>query len=62
MYEDIITNQTSQLENDIHQIKEHLHLTRQRKEKISDVIQNMRTGLNEVSTNIFQELSFIDVL
>ncbi len=48
----MINSHTSNIESDIHQIKQFIQLTRERKEKIITTWKYMRTCLNEVSFSL----------
>ena len=48
-YDEVINNHTSQVQNDITQIKQTVQLTREHKEKMIATIKSMRTSLDKVS-------------
>jgi septal ring factor EnvC (AmiA/AmiB activator) len=53
----MISKNTSQIERDINQTKQSIRLTRERKEKVQNVIQSMRNRLIEVRDNRSIEIS-----
>jgi len=53
----MISKNTFQIERDINQIKQSIRLTRERKEKVQNVIQSMRNRLIEVRDNRSMEIS-----
>jgi hypothetical protein len=53
----MISKNTFQIERDINQTKQSIRLTRERKEKVQNVIQSMRNRLIEVRDNRSIEIS-----
>ncbi|CAF0826609.1 unnamed protein product [Rotaria sp. Silwood1] len=50
-YDDMINNHTSQIQTDITQLKQVIHMTRERKEKMVTTLKYMRNCLNETQSN-----------
>ncbi|CAF0905703.1 unnamed protein product [Rotaria sordida] len=53
-YDEIVNNHTSHIQNDITQLKQVIHLTREQKEKMVTTLKHMRNCLNKNQTEIEQ--------